>query len=220
MRVSKRDQQDHPDVPGSDRRFAAGVLLVLVLAAVVLVAGTRQSSDRVAAGPSLRAVPERPPASVSSVTEVARPSSPRTRRELRDPRAQGGRVVVDDVLARLARLRGAPVVVNVWASWCPNCRDEFKYFKRSSEEYDGKVAFLGLDSKDDRGAAAEFLAEFPVPYPSIDDPDAEQARSIGAGVGWPTTIFYGADGKRRFVRQGGYVSQEALDEDIRTYAVG
>ena len=217
--MSNRDHQDQSDRPGRDRRFALGVLVVLLLAAVVLMAGTRQSADRVAAGPSLRAVPERPPASVSSVTEIARPSSPRTRRELRGLRAQGGRVVDDDVRDRLARLRGAPVVVNVWASWCPNCREEFAYFKRSSEEYDGKVAFLGLDSNDSRDAAEEFLEEFPVPYPSIDDPDVEQARSIGAGRGWPTTIFYDATGKRRFVRQGGYVSQEALDKDIRTYAV-
>ena len=107
----------------------------------------------------------------------------------------------------------------MWASWCPNCRAEFGYFQSSSKAYDGKVAFLGLDSNDNRGDAESFLKQFPIPYPSINDPGAAQARSVGAGLGWPTTIFYDAKGKRRFVRQGGYTSQASLDADIRAYAL-
>jgi len=69
------------------------------------------------------------------------------------------------VTARLANLKGVPVVVNMWASWCPNCRAEFGYFQTSSKAYDGKVAFLGLDSNDNRGDAESFLRKFPIPYP-------------------------------------------------------
>jgi len=128
-------------------------------------------------------------------------------------------VIDENVTARLAKLKGVPVVVNMWASWCPNCRAEFGYFQGLSKAYDGKVAFLGLDSNDNRGDAESFLKQFPVPYPSINDPGADQARSVGARLGWPTTIFYDAKGKRRFVRQGGYTSQGSLDADIRAYTL-
>ena len=67
--------------------------------------------------------------------------------------------------------------------------------------------------------AERFLAEFPVPYPSVSDDDAAQARSVGAGTSWPTTIFYDADGAVRFVRIGGYADADALDADIRAHAL-
>jgi len=68
-------------------------------------------------------------------------------------------------------------------------------------------------------AEAQAAAAMRRRYPSINDPGADQARSVGAGLGWPTTIFYDAKGKRRFVRQGGYTSQGSLDADIRAYAL-
>lgn len=202
----------------SDRRFAALVVLCLVAAAGVLFAGTR---ERKAAGEdtALRPVPGRPAAAAASAADVRAPSSARARAELRRLRSQTGLVDDGEIGPRLARLRGVGVVVNVWASWCPSCREEFPAFRRLSERYAGKVAFVGLASNDDRGEAARFLREFPVPYPSIFDADARQARSIGAGRGWPTTVFYDAAGRRRFVRQGGYAADRLLDADVRAYAL-
>ncbi len=130
-----------------------------------------------------------------------------------------GRDSGPSLTARLAKLKGVPVVVNMWASRCPNCRAEFGYFQSLSKAYDGKVAFLGLDSNDNRGDAESFLKQFPIPYQSIKDPGDDQARPVGAGLGWPTTIFYDAKGKRRFVRQGGYTTQRSLNADIRPYAL-
>lgn len=62
-------------------------------------------------------------------------------------------------------------------------------------------------------------AEFPVPYPSVFDDNAAQARTLGAGTSWPTTIFFDAGGTVRFVRLGGYANTEALDADIRAHAL-
>ncbi|MEJ7798527.1 MAG: TlpA disulfide reductase family protein [Solirubrobacteraceae bacterium] len=59
-------------------------------------------------------------------------------------------MIDDNVTARLAKLKGVPVVLNMWASWCPNCGAELGYFQSLSKAYDGKVAFLGLDSNDSR----------------------------------------------------------------------
>src|SRR2546425_901961 len=64
--------------------------------------------------------------------------------------------------ARLASLRGAPVVVNQWASWCGPCRYEFPFFQHLARRYGNRVGFLGVDSKDARPSARKFLREFPV----------------------------------------------------------
>ena len=74
---------------------------------------------------------------------------------------------------RIAALRGYPVVVNVWASWCGPCRFEFPTLQRLSAKYGKQVAFLGVDSEDSDDAARTFLAEAPVPYPSYTDPDED-----------------------------------------------
>src|SRR3954470_3372416 len=50
--------------------------------------------------------------------------------------------------ARLAALRGKPVVVNIWGSWCIPCRQEFPIFQRVSAAMGKRVVFLGLDTQD------------------------------------------------------------------------
>ncbi len=135
---------------------------------------------------------------------------------------QGDEIVGEGIEAfeqRLADLNGHPVVVNQWASWCTSCRFEFPFFRDAVERHGDRVAFLGLDSQDERGAAEEFLEEFPVGFPSIFDPDASVAASIGAGRSWPTTVFFDAEGERVHVKLGAYSSLELLEEDIRRYAL-
>src|SRR6202011_1857660 len=73
--------------------------------------------------------------------------------------------------ARLAGLRGYPVVVNKWASWCGPCQSEFPAFQRAVLAFGRRIAFIGLDGKDHDGAAAAFLRRFPVAYPSYVDPN-------------------------------------------------
>ena len=121
--------------------------------------------------------------------------------------------------ARLAELRGHPVVVNQWASWCGPCRYEFPFFRRQAEKYDGRVAFLGVDSRDGRGAAAEFLKEYPVPFPHFFDEDTRIARLFGGARGWPTTAFYDAEGRLAKTHIGAYASEAKLEADIRRYAL-
>jgi len=203
----------------STMRFVAGVVVAVAAAAALLIVGTSSKSSGRDSGPALTAVPPRPAAASASVAGARRPRSPAAHGAFAGLRAQANQVIDENVTVRLAKLKGVPVVVNMWASWCPNCRAEFGYFQSLGKSYDGKVAFLGLDSNDNRGDAEAFLKQFPIPYPSINDPGAVQARSVGAGLGWPTTIFYDAKGKRRFVRQGGYTSQGSLDTDIRAYAL-
>jgi cytochrome c biogenesis protein CcmG, thiol:disulfide interchange protein DsbE len=120
---------------------------------------------------------------------------------------------------RLAQLRGHPVVVNVWASWCGPCREEFPVLQELSARYGKKVAFLGLNSEDSDEAAATFLREEPVPYPSYSDPDKTIFDSLGA-IGFPDTAFYDAQGELVFLKQGQYRDESELEADVRRYAVG
>jgi cytochrome c biogenesis protein CcmG, thiol:disulfide interchange protein DsbE len=120
---------------------------------------------------------------------------------------------------RLAALRGYPVVVNVWASWCGPCRFEFPHFQQAAADYGRRVAFLGIDSEDSDDAASTFLAEAPIPYPSYTDPDKEIADGIGASLGLPDTAFYDRRGKLVYLKQGPYDDEAELRADIERYAL-
>jgi thiol-disulfide isomerase/thioredoxin len=125
---------------------------------------------------------------------------------------------VETFEAQLADLRGHPVVVNKWASWCGPCRFEFPFFQRVAAQRGDEVAFIGVDSNDSEEAARTFLDEFPLPYPSFSDPDQEIAQLIGAGREFPSTAFFDAEGEPTYVRRGGYASEEELVADVERYA--
>jgi cytochrome c biogenesis protein CcmG/thiol:disulfide interchange protein DsbE len=117
---------------------------------------------------------------------------------------------------RLQQLRGFPVVVNKWASWCAPCRAEFPYFQKLGVKYGKRVAFLGLNSADNRDAAQRFLDEYPVTFPSYVDPKEQIARELKLTAGFPMTLFYDRNGKVVEKHIGGYSTEAKLEEDIKT----
>lgn len=120
---------------------------------------------------------------------------------------------------RIAELRGFPVVVNKWASWCGPCRFEFPFFQSQVKKRGTRIAFLAVDSEDAREEARDFLEEFPVPYPSFFDPRNEIAKLLELERNFPTTTFYDAAGELVYTKPGGYASEAALEDDIREYSV-
>ena len=124
-----------------------------------------------------------------------------------------------DAKDELDALKGYPVVVNKWASWCGPCRAEFPAFQRVSVELGTRVAFLGVDAGDGPGPAAKFLDEYPTSFPHISDPELEAVEALGiTGSFWPTTAFFDADGRQTHVRQGPYLSAAELRADVEKYA--
>lgn len=121
---------------------------------------------------------------------------------------------------RIEQLHGYPVVVNAWASWCGPCRAEFPILQKLSARLGKRVAFLGINSDDSDAAAATFLREQPVPYPSYTDPDKKIAESLGVHIGFPGTAFYDRNGKLVYLKQGPYAQVSELEADVRRYADG
>jgi thiol-disulfide isomerase/thioredoxin len=88
---------------------------------------------------------------------------------------------------RLSDYEGRPVVINVWASWCPPCQDEAPDLARFGREHP-EAQLLGIDIKDAKASARAFYREFDWRHPSIFDPSGEKAASLGL-QGQPITYF-------------------------------
>jgi thiol-disulfide isomerase/thioredoxin len=116
--------------------------------------------------------------------------------------------------ARLRELRGHPVVINKWASWCGPCRAELPIFQQVATRRGKEIAFVGVNARDKRPSAERFAARVPVPYPSYEDPGERIARRLKAPANFPVTVFVDARGKTVFTHQGGYRSAADLSADI------
>jgi cytochrome c biogenesis protein CcmG/thiol:disulfide interchange protein DsbE len=125
----------------------------------------------------------------------------------------------DAYKARIASLRGYPIVVNKWASWCGPCRAEFPDFQKASVKYGKRIAFLGVDGNDNAGDAKKFLKQYPVPYPSYEDGDNRIAQVFNGVIAFPTTVFYDRSGKLAYLHNGQYLSGAKLESDIQRYAL-
>lgn len=185
--------------------------LGLVALVAVLVIGLTQAGEEDApepdAGPSLaelrRAVADAPEPLAELYSEANRvvASSP------------------EDFERRMRALRGHPVVVNVWGSWCGPCKHEFPFFQRAAERLGTRVAFLGVNLFDSRAKAERFLKERPVPYPSLEDGNGSITREVAPGAkGAPITVYYDRRGERALIHQGGYRNEQDLLDDIERYA--
>jgi cytochrome c biogenesis protein CcmG/thiol:disulfide interchange protein DsbE len=119
---------------------------------------------------------------------------------------------------RLDQLKGRPLVINKWASWCGPCQSEFPIFQTVATTRGTQVGFLGLDVNDVAAAAKRFLAKRPLPYPSYVDPNEHLTHSIDAPLKFaPITIFLDRKGKTAYIHSGAYTSTAQLTTDIDRY---
>jgi cytochrome c biogenesis protein CcmG/thiol:disulfide interchange protein DsbE len=181
-------------------------MISLCLAALALAAAGCGSDDPESAAP-------RP--AVSEEAFARAPEPIRALYEERNELLDGGEDAFRD---RLEGLRGHPVVVNKWASWCGPCRAEFPFFQRQAVQRSREVAFIGVNSTDNDASARDFLEEFPVTYPSYKDPDQKIAAVFDGVAAFPSTAFYDSKGKLQYLKQGGYSSEAKLAADIERYA--
>lgn len=87
----------------------------------------------------------------------------------------------------LSDFAGKVVVINVWGSWCAPCRTETPELEKVYAETAPRgVQFLGIDVRDRRDAARDFVTDRQVTYPSIFDP--EMRSMIALGRNYPTSV--------------------------------
>jgi thiol-disulfide isomerase/thioredoxin len=175
MRIDRQASTDARGLAVQARSHAKGLrrggMLALAVAAVAALA----LAGRLV-GP--------PPTTGVVVEGKALVGRPAPRMEL--PGLRGGRV-------RLADLRGRPVVLNFWASWCPPCVAEMPDFERVHQRLGDRVAFLGVNQRDELQAAEQLARSSGVTYPLAIDPTGLAFDAFG-GLGMPTTVLIGADG--------------------------
>lgn len=88
-----------------------------------------------------------------------------------------------------ASLKGGPVVVNFWASWCEPCRREAPALERKWQTYEAQgVKFVGVNVQDSAEDAAAFVKEFDLTFPIVRDVDLVLYRKFGVR-GLPETFF-------------------------------
>ncbi len=97
--------------------------------------------------------------------------------------AQSGRAV------HLASLKGKPLMLNFWASWCDPCKREAPLLEATWQRVQSQgVVFLGIDFEDAKGDALTFLQTYGITYPNVVDADSSVAISYGVS-GVPETFF-------------------------------
>jgi cytochrome c biogenesis protein CcmG/thiol:disulfide interchange protein DsbE len=173
---------------------------VLVVVAVVLPAGAALLDRRQPAALE----PRTPPSSASTAVQVDPPGTPAP--ALRLPGLDGSEV-------DLAALRGRPVVVNFWATWCEPCVREFPLLRQAAATHrQADLAVVGVLTNDRPAAAREFVRRLDATWPVAVDATATSAAAWGA-IGLPHTYFIRPDGTLAS-HQLGELTKASLDRQL------
>lgn len=107
--------------------------------------------------------------------------------------------------------QGKPVLLNVWATWCPTCRAEHQYLNQLSAQ---GIRVVGMNYKDDRQKAISWLKELGNPYAlSLFDGDGMLGLDLGV-YGAPETFLIDGNGIIRY-RHAGDLNPRVWEEEIK-----
>jgi cytochrome c biogenesis protein CcmG, thiol:disulfide interchange protein DsbE len=193
-----------PRPTGGRSVFRRIVFPVLVIAAIVAIIWWLEQRDDGGTSPT-----------GESYGPVAMPVAPTVPDA--DVAAEEGALAPDFLLERLGEgelrlsdLRGRPVVVNFWATWCKPCRQEMPRLVEAYERYKGEgLEVVAVDLQEGRSIVGPFVEDFGIQFPVLIDRDGEVGDEYRL-LGLPVTYFIDRDGVVRSVYTGPF--QEKTNE--------
>lgn len=109
----------------------------------------------------------------------------------------------------LSDFRGRPVLLNFWASWCEPCLDEAPMLRKAHDAFGDEVAFIGIDVRDSKPDALEFVDRYGLDYVHVRDEQLAIYRDYGL-TGQPESFLIDADGDVLQHVQGPFASERDL----------
>jgi thiol-disulfide isomerase/thioredoxin len=159
---------EHAEV-AMPRRTTIAVVAVVVAAAVIALVALAGAGGRGLAPEAETGQVEPVGSAVAVIPEADR-----------RPLPAFSAATLDGTRIDLASLRGRPLVLNFWASWCGPCRAEQQGLELAAKDLAGRdVRVVGVNIRDDQGAARSYLKEFGVGYPSLFDRPAVLPARLG-----------------------------------------
>lgn len=121
------------------------------------------------------------------------------------------------LVGRVHRLRGTPIMILAWASWCHPCQPDLQRVLRAAAHYRHEVKFLLADTLDSRGHARRVLIRRGLSYPIYETQTKLQGIVPEPLPGLPALIFIDRHGKVSYVHPGEYRSVAAIERDIEIH---
>lgn len=113
---------------------------------------------------------------------------------------------------RLSALRGKPVLLNFWASWCPPCRKEMPDLQEFFTQYGDKIHVVGINWNDQLSTVQEFLHQYQITYTNLLDTNGK-VFVLYELTGLPTSFFIDEDG----IIRGKWLGSMSVADMIRAF---
>lgn len=114
----------------------------------------------------------------------------------------------------LSGLRGKPVLINFWATWCPDCVEEMPYLQQIYDEWtDRGLVLLTIDIGESPATIKEFMLKYNLTMPVLLDARESVAQRYNI-TGIPTTFLIDKDGVIRAKIIGAFPSTEAIEKEL------
>ncbi|MFC2023018.1 TlpA family protein disulfide reductase [Chloroflexota bacterium] len=115
----------------------------------------------------------------------------------------------------LKELRGSPVMINFWATWCVPCGEEMPYLQEIYDIWTSRgLVFLSVDTGEGADKVRDYLTERSLTFPVLLDSDQEVALKQYGLMYLPTTVLVDRDGVILAMPFGGFVSRQQIETEL------